>query len=231
MYVNNELGTINPIKEIADMALKNNILFHTDAVQYIGKEKVNLSLLNADFMSICAHKFYGPKGIGILYIKNGHQINPLIAGGGQESGLRAGTENVSSIAGMNLALEISNEYYDNHKKHILKMENIFLKELNNLAIHYRLNGNNRLPGILNITFFNVDGHSLLMNLDMMNISISYGSACSSGSASPPLALLEIGLPKEEAQCSVRISIGRMIVEDDIKYLIQSISQIIKNIKK
>ena len=213
------------------MALNNKLLFHTDAVQFVGKEKVDLSVLNLHFMSIGAHKFYGPKGIGLLYIKNGHQINPLIAGGGQESGLRAGTENVSSIAGMNLALEISNEHYDNHKKHILKMENTFLEGLDDLGIHYRLNGKNSLTGILNITFFNVDGHSLLMNLDMMNISISYGSACSSGSASPPLALLEIGLPKEEAQCSVRISIGRMIEEDDIKYLIKSISQIIKNIKK
>jgi len=115
MYVNNELGTINPIEDIANLSKQNNILFHSDAVQYIGKEKINLSESNIDFLSIGAHKFYGPKGIGALYMKSIHTINPLISGGGQESGIRAGTENISYIAGMSLALKLANDNYRKNK--------------------------------------------------------------------------------------------------------------------
>ncbi|MBI45495.1 MAG: cysteine desulfurase NifS [Candidatus Marinimicrobia bacterium] len=231
MYVNNELGTINPIKDIAQFCNEHNILFHTDAVQYVGKKNINLNDSHIDFLSIGAHKFYGPKGIGLLYCKSGKKVNPLISGGGQESGLRAGTENISSIAGMALALEIAHNTYDENKKNILELENYFIDTLNKADINYRVNGSNRLAGIFNITFFNVQGHSLLMNLDIMGIAISYGSACSSGSANAPLALLEIGMPKEEAACSVRISIGKMITKQDIDKLIKSLSAIIVRIQK
>ena len=231
MYVNNELGTINPISDIAKLCNEHNVLFHTDAVQYVGKKNINLNDSYIDFLSIGAHKFYGPKGIGLLYCKSGKKINPLISGGGQESGLRAGTENISSIAGMALALEIADSTYGENKKNILELENYFIDTLNKADINYRVNGSNRLSGIFNITFFNVQGHSLLMNLDIMGIAISYGSACSSGSANAPLALLEIGMPKEEAACSVRISIGKMITKQDIDKLIESLSTIIVRIQK
>ena len=231
MYVNNELGTINPIQDIGNLAHKYNILFHSDAVQFIGKDKLNISDIKIDFLSMAAHKFYGPKGIGILYCKAGVIFKPLINGGGQESGLRAGTENTSSIAGMCKALEIANDNYKDIKDQILKLEKHFIGLLEHSNIDHRINGLNRLTGIMNITFFGVQGNSLLMNLDMQGIAISYGSACSSGSSSAPQALIETGMSENEARCSVRISIGKMIEEDDINRLFLSIENIINRIQK
>ncbi len=227
MYVNNEIGTINPINQISQIAQDHNIFFHTDAVQIIGKKIV--SVKNIDFMSVGAHKFYGPKGIGFLYAKKGAIINPIIEGGGQENGFRAGTENLSFIAGMDLALKKSIQNISKNQHKIVELENLFLKKLDQEKINYRINGKNRLPGFLNITFYGIDGNNLLINLDMKNISISYGSACSSGTSKPPIALLEIGMPKNEAKSSVRISIGKFINETQITELIIALKNIIERI--
>lgn len=227
MYVNNEIGTINPINQISKIAKDHNIFFHTDAVQIIGKKTVTVK--DIDFMSVGAHKFYGPKGIGFLYAKKGTIINPIIEGGGQENGFRAGTENLSFIAGMDLALKKSIQNINKNQNKIVELEKLFLKKLDQEKINYRINGENRLPGFLNITFYGIDGNNLLINLDMKNISISYGSACSSGTSKPPLALLEIGIPINEAKSSVRISIGKFINETQITELIIALKNIIERI--
>lgn len=225
MALNNELGTINPIHEISEICRSNNILFHSDAVQLIGKRKIDF-IDSIDLLSIGAHKFYGPKGIGALYIKKGTVLNPFIIGGGQENGFRPGTESISLIAGMTEALKISFEDYNKNCEHIQKLENLFFSELDKTAIQYNVNGSPRLSGIINITFDNFDGQTLLMNLDMNGIAISYGSACSSGTSKPSSALLEIGLTEQKAKNTVRISIGKFINVDDIKYLVATLEKII-----
>ena len=189
MAVNNEIGTINPINQIADMCKEHEIYFHTDAVQYIGKKEINLDLSNIDMLSLGAHKFYGPKGIGAIYIKSGIAINPFIFGGGQEKGIRPGTESPSLISGMCHALEIAMNDLEKNSIHINNMENLFFELLDKTNIKYNVNGKSRLKGIINITFFDYDGHSLLLNLDMRNIAISFGSACASGTAKASPVLL------------------------------------------
>tara|TARA_B100001094_G_scaffold35592_1_gene29621 strand:- start:5714 stop:6865 length:1152 start_codon:yes stop_codon:yes gene_type:complete len=226
MYANNEIGSINPIKEIANICNDNNILFHSDAVQCIGKIPIDLSNQKIDFISIAAHKFYGPKSIGILYISRKNNIDPLFIGGGQEKGIRPGTENISLIAGMSLALEIATNNMEENISHISRMEKTLEEELNKNNINYKINGKNRLPGLLNISFHNIEGQTLLMNLDMAGIAISYGSACSSGSSKPSDVLIKIGIDEKIAQNSVRISIGKFIKKDDILNLVDNIKMVI-----
>ena len=226
MYVNNEIGSINPINEIAELCNNKNILFHTDAVQYIGKDKFIFSNKNIDLLSIGAHKFYGPKSIGLLYVKKGVDLNPLFIGGGQEKGLRPGTENISLIAGMTEALSIAYNEMDNNLVHIKKMEELFIYELKKTKINFRINGSPRLSGLINITFNDIDGQTLLMQLDMLGFAISYGSACASGSSKPSSALLNIGLSDECAKKTVRISIGKYITKENILSLVSNLQSII-----
>ena len=226
MLLNNELGTINPLHEISELCNKKNILVHTDAVQYIGKSRLNLSNTYIDLLSIGAHKFYGPKGIGALYIKAGVHVNPLIIGGGQEKGISPGTQNPSLISGMSYALELSIDELNKNTEQIQKMEKLFFTLLDKTSIKYTINGTSRLSGFINITFFDYDAHSLLLNLDMQNIAISYGSACSSGSAGVSSSLLAIGMDEETAKKTVRISIGKFITEDNIIQLIDALKNII-----
>ena len=226
MYANNELGTINPINEISEICNTNNIYMHTDAVQYIGKNDIDLNETNIDMISIGAHKFYGPKGIGALYVKNGITVNPLFIGGGQEKGISPGTESPALISGMAFALELSISQLEKNSKHINEMEQLFISLLNDTKINYKINGQNRLKGFINITFFDYDGYSLLLNLDMNNIAISYGSACSSGSAKASNALLVTGMNEKIAKNTVRISIGNFITKDDIRKLVTTLEKII-----
>ena len=226
MLANNELGTINPIEEIGQICKNKNIYLHTDAVQYIGKKNIKLSNSTINILSIGAHKFYGPKGIGAIYIENGITINPLLIGGGQEKGISPGTENPSLISGMATALEIAMDNLEKNNLKIKKMEELFISFLNKTNIKYAINGIERLTGFINITFFDYDGYSLLLNLDMNNIAISYGSACSSGSAKASNALLVTGMKEEIAKNTVRISIGNFIEKEDIKKLVNILEKII-----
>ncbi len=231
MMVNNELGTINPIEDIYSLSKSHNIQFHTDAVQAFGKIPIDLSILDLDFLSISAHKFYGPKGVGILYIKKETDIFPLISGGGQEKNIRAGTENIVGIAGMGLAAELIISEMRSNTNNLNKLTEYFFKNLKSIGIDFNINGINQIPGVLNITFPSVAGQDLMINMDIEGIAISYGAACASGTAKPPGVLLEIGISPELAKCSVRISFGKSNNMQDIDIIIEKIKLIIPRIKK
>ena len=228
MHVNNELGCLNPIPTIVDMAKQKNIRVHTDAVQLIGKQPLNINTLNIDFLSIAAHKYYGPKGIGALFIKSGNLLDSVLQGGGQEKNLRPGTENIPGIVGMGLATQIAIEDSEKNAKKILQLENLFLDELNTKNITYKLNGQDRIPGILNITFPNMLGQTLVMKLDLHGIAVSFGSACSSGTPKPSEVLLNLGLSKDEALKTIRISIGKFHTKNDIHELVNILQEVLCN---
>ena len=228
MWVNNELGTINPVSEIGTIAKENNILFHTDAVQALGKIEINANNTPIDFLSMSAHKLYGPKGVGALFKRGGIKIEPLIYGGGQESNLRASTENIGGIGGFGLAAELSIKDLTENTDHILRLESYFLNLLNEQNISYSINGDNRIPGVLNITFHGLNGQDLVLQLDFLGIGISFGSACTSGTVKASEMLVNMGLSKEEALSTVRISFGKIHQFEDVKKVADSIGEIINS---
>ena len=228
MWVNNELGTINPISEIGSIARNRNILFHSDAVQALGKIYINVDETPVDFLSMSAHKLYGPKGIGALYKRGGSKLEPLIHGGGQESNLRASTENIGGIAGFGMAAELSTSKLEENTNHILRLESYFLNLLNEQNISYTINGTKRIPGVFNITFHGVNGQDLVMQLDFSGIGISFGSACTSGTVKASEMLLEMGITKEDALSTVRISFGKIHQLEDVKKVADSIGEILQS---
>ncbi|MBC8312470.1 MAG: cysteine desulfurase [Candidatus Marinimicrobia bacterium] len=228
MWVNNELGTINPISEIGLIAKEKNILFHSDAVQALGKIEINTKDIPVDYLSMSAHKLYGPKGVGALYKRGGTKLEPLIHGGGQESNLRASTENVGGIGGFGMAAEISTTYLEENTEHILRLETYFLSLLNEQNIPYSINGKERIPGVFNITFHGVVGQDLVLQLDFLGIGISFGSACASGTVKASEMLVELGLTNVDALSTVRISFGKIHQLNDVKKVAESIGEIIKN---
>jgi cysteine desulfurase len=223
MGVNNELGTINPIREIGEFCRNNDILFHSDLVQMFGKSSFEVSKTPIDFISLAGHKIYGPKGVGVLYLRNGMNLPPLIYGGGQESNLRAGTENVDAIAGFGLASELAIVNIENNTNHVKHIENHFLSVLEKSGVQFKLNGKNRVPGICNLTFYGVNGQSLLINLDIQGIAISFGSACSSGSMKASKTLLEIGMSESDALNTVRISFGKHHSIEEVEMVANAVS--------
>ena len=228
MYVNNELGTINPIDVISKITKERGVIFHTDAVQLIGKKSIKLQDTDIDLLSLSAHKFYGPKGVGALYIKQGVNLKSSYLGGGQEKDLRPGTENIVGIHGMSIALQKSMESIDEWSEKIKNYDNLFLENLDKLNVKYTINGEDRISGILNITFDEILSQDLVMALDMQGYAISGGSACSSGSVKASLTLSEIGMDEKLALKTVRISFGKNLTKDNIIGLSNSISSIIKN---
>jgi cysteine desulfurase len=235
MTANNEIGTIMPIKEIAEVAKKHKVIFHTDAVQAIGHMPINVQDLGVDMLSISAHKFHGPKGSGMLYIKNGVRIENLIHGGGQERGKRAATENLAGIAGLAKGLEIAVENLDKNTAHMTKMRNKLINGLMERIDYVKLNGpaiddDRRLCNNCNISYEFVEGESILMRLNMKGVCASSGSACASGSLDPSHVLIAIGVPHEIAHGSIRFSVGEDTTEEEIDYVLDVMPKIIDGLR-
>lgn len=233
MFANNEIGTIQPIKEIGEIAKNNNIYFHTDAVQAVGNLKIDVQDMNIDALSLSGHKFYGPKGIGALYVKTGVNFKKYIDGGHQERNKRAGTENVAGIVGMAKALEMAYETLEEHNKTIKELRDYYEKQIEEKIPYIKINGDKekRLPGNSNISFRFIEGEGLLLNLDLKGICASSGSACTSGSLDPSHVLLAIGLPHEIAHGSLRISIGKYNTKEEIDYLIENLVEIVNRLRE
>ena len=233
MMANNEVGTIEPIEDIAIIAKDYDILFHSDAIQVLGKLPVDVKKLNVDMMSFSAHKFYGPKGVGALFLKNGVNIKPMIIGGSQEKKMRAGTENVSGIAGLGLAAEIARISTNEVCSHLVKLENHFRNRISEINHDIIFNGNlkNNLPGLINLTIPNISSDLLLIHLDKQGIAISNGSACSSGTISPSPILKAMGVSDKNNLESIRISAGKHNTIDEVDKLVDSIASSIMTIRK
>ena len=231
MYANNEIGTIQPIREIGEVCRKKRVLFHTDAVQAVGHIPVNVSVDNVDMLSASAHKFHGPKGVGFLYAKKGIRLTSLIEGGAQERGKRAGTENVPAIAAMAEALKYSVACMGSNARYISKIRDRLIEGLREIP-HSALNGDetHRLPGNVNFCFEGIEGESLLLLLDDKGICASSGSACTSGSLDPSHVLLAIGRVHDVAHGSLRLSIGEDITEEDADYIIRSVREVVEYLR-
>ncbi|NLJ31070.1 MAG: cysteine desulfurase NifS [Clostridiales bacterium] len=231
MYANNEIGTIQPIPEIGAICKKHGVLFHTDAVQAAGNLHIDVKEQNIDLLSISAHKFHGPKGIGMLYIRRGIAIPNLIDGGAQESGRRAGTENVAEIVGMGVALKEACDTMDERNARLTAMRDRLIDGALKIE-RSRLNGDRqkRLPGNINLCFEGIEGESLLLKLDLAGVCASSGSACTSGSLDPSHVLLAIGLPHEIAHGSLRISFSDQNTEEDVDYILKVLPEIVSYLR-
>jgi len=231
MHANNEIGTIQPIAEIGKICRERGIYFHTDAVQTVGKISIDVKKMNIDLLSSSAHKFYGPKGVGFLYVRKGTSIHPLMHGGGQENGLRSGTENVAGIVGMAEALKISIREMGKENACELKLRNKLIKGCLKISDSW-LNGSltNRLAGNANLGFDFVEGESIVIMLDEKGIAASTGSACSTKSLEPSHVLRAIGLPHVKCHGSLRLTLGRSTTARDIDYLLKVLPGIIKKLR-
>ena len=231
MAANNEIGTIEPIKEIGAVCRERKVWFHTDAVQALAHIKIDVQDMNIDMLSASAHKFNGPKGVGMLYLKKGIRIPNLIEGGAQEKGRRAGTENVPGIYGMAVALQDAVSHMDEEAARLSAMRDRLMEGILKLP-HTRINGSRekRLPGNMSACFEGIEGESLLMLLDAAGICGSSGSACTSGSLDPSHVLLAIGLPHEIAHGSLRLSLGRFNTEEEVTYTLEQIPGIVERLR-
>lgn len=231
MYANNEIGTIQPISEIGAICKKHGVLFHTDAVQAIGNVEIDVKAQNIDLLSLSGHKFHAPKGIGALYIRKGIQIPNLIHGGGQESGKRAGTENVPAIMGLAKAIEVATANIPEKIAKLTPLRNKLIDGILKIE-QTKLNGDRekRLAGNVNISIVGIEGESLLLMLDYYGIQASSGSACTSGSLDPSHVLLSLGLVHEVAHGSLRISFGEEFTEQDVDYILEVLPQIVDRLR-
>lgn len=233
MHANNEIGTIQPITDIGRIAQENNIYFHTDAVQTVGKIPVNVKELNVDMLSLSAHKLYGPKGIGALYLRQGVRIEPIMHGGGHEKGIRPGTENVPGIVGLGKACSIAKENLQKDAQKLTSLRDMLIDNVLAENEDSYLNGHRtkRLPNNANFRFTGIEGESLILHLDAKGIATSTGSACSSTKLEPSHVLMAIGLKEVEAHGSLRISLGHENTEEDIEYTITAIKEVVEKLRK
>ena len=231
MFANNEIGTIEPIAEIGKICKEKKVLFHTDAVQAAGHLKIDVKEMNIDMLSLSAHKFHGPKGVGALYCRKGIMLQSLIEGGAQERGKRAGTENLPAIVGMAQALDDACESLDKNAAYVSALRDKLIAGLSKIP-HSTVNGDltHRLPGNVNMCFEGIEGESLLLLLDMKGIEASSGSACTSGSLDPSHVLLAIGLPHEVAHGSLRLSICEENTEEEIDYIIKCVPEVVEYLR-
>jgi cysteine desulfurase len=232
MHANNEVGTIQPIAAIGKLLQERKILFHTDAVQTTGSIPVNVQDLSVDLLSMAAHKFYGPKGAGALYIRKGVRVNPLILGGGQERNRRAGTENIPGIIGLAKALQLANHGLEGKQKRLTELRDYLIDNILQRFDHVRLNGHRteRLPGNVNVSFEYIEGESLLLNLDLKGIAASSGSACTSGSLEPSHVLLAMGICHEIAHGSLRLTLGKDTTRAELDYLLEVLPGIVNKLR-
>lgn len=231
MYANNEIGTIQPIAEIGALCRERGVLFHTDAVQAVGHLKIDVQSQHIDMLSLSAHKFHGPKGVGVLYARNGISLTPLIEGGAQERHKRAGTENIPGIMGMAAAMEDTCAHLEENTAHVSALRNRLIQGLSEIP-HSVLNGDakNRLPGNVHFCFEGIEGESLLLFLNDKGICASSGSACTSGSLDPSHVLLAIGRPHEIAHGSLRLSLSEETTESDIDITIQAVKDVVSRLR-
>lgn len=232
MFANNEIGTIQPIKEIGEIAKKNNIIFHTDAVQAVGNVFIDVKNMNIDLLSMSGHKFYGPKGVGALYVNKQAEFERIQDGGHQEKNKRAGTENVAGIVGLGKAIELANKELKEYNNKLNELREYYFNLVEQNIKDIKLNGDitNRLPGNCNISFKGIDGESLLLGLDAVGICASTGSACTSGSAAPSHVLVELGIPEDYIQGSLRITFGKENTKEDVDFLIKNLVNIINKLR-
>lgn len=231
MHANNEIGTIQPIAEIGALARSKGILMHTDAVQSLGNIPVNVKDLQVDLLSFSAHKIYGPKGSGVLYVRRGTRIKPLVYGGSQERKLRTGTENVPGIIGLAKAVQLAVQELPERQTHLRQLRDKLIAGLTSVP-EVTLNGSpeHRLAGNVNISVKYVEGESLILSLDMKGIAVSSGSACTSGSLEPSHVLLGLGLDHLQAHGSLRLTLGRDNTEEDVDYVLQVFPEIVERLR-
>jgi len=232
MFANNEVGTIQPIKEITEICKKNNVAFHSDAVQAVGKTPINVKELGVNALSFSSHKIYGPKGVGALYIKNGIVIDPILLGGGQENGLRSGTENVASIVGFGKACELALKNFEQNSSHVKKLRDLLVSKIIKEISFVKFNGNNekRIPNNAHFTFLGVNGEDLIIKLDENGIAASTGSACSVKTQKASHVLQAMGFSHEEITGSLRLTIGIFNTTDEIYAVIDVLKKIVKELR-
>lgn len=233
MSANNEIGTIQPIKEIGQIAKKHNIIFHTDSVQAIGNIKIDVEEMNIDLLSMSAHKFYGPKGVGALYVREGIEFEKIQDGGHQERDKRAGTENVAGIVGLGEAIELAYKDFESYNEKLRNLRDYYISQVEEKIPNIQLNGDrkNRLPGNANISFEGIQSEELLYKLDEKGICASGGSACSTGNRGPSHVLMAIGVNSKMAKGALRVTFGMENTKEDVDYLVENLIQIVSKLRK